>query len=90
MGILMWIIFGFIVGLIARALMPGRQKMGIIWTTLLGVAGSFTGGTIANLLFGYRADTIAPAGFIGSILGAILLLVIAGFFVRRRGPVRAT
>ena len=38
MGIITWIVFGFVVGLIARALMPGRQKLGLIWTTLLGVA----------------------------------------------------
>jgi uncharacterized membrane protein YeaQ/YmgE (transglycosylase-associated protein family) len=92
MGILAWIAFGLVVGLIARALMPGSQKMGLIWTTLLGIVGSFAGGTIANLLVGQRADTLAPAGFIGSILGAMAVLAIAIFFFRRRGvgAIRAT
>lgn len=88
MGILAWIVFGFVVGLIARALMPGKQSVGLIMTTLLGVAGSLIGGLVASALFG--AGSVArfePAGFIGSILGAILLLVIAGFVT---GPRRRT
>ena len=64
--------------------MPGSQKMGWIATILLGVAGSFAGGTIANLLTGNRADVLAPAGFIGSLLGALALLFIGGMIFRRR------
>ena len=87
MGIIAWIVFGFIVGLIARALMPGRQGMGFVMTTLLGVAGSIIGGLVASALFGGGSATrFEPTGFVGSILGAIVLLLIAGLVTgpRRR------
>lgn len=84
MGILAWIVFGFVVGLVARALLPGDQKMGIVWTTLLGVAGSFVGGTVGNLLLGREAWALGSAGFIGSVVGAILLLAIYGLVYGRR------
>ena len=48
--IVSWIVFGFLVGLIARAIYPGSQPMGLLMTTVLGVVGSFVGGTIANLV----------------------------------------
>ncbi len=78
MGIIAWIVFGFIVGLIARALVPGRQSMGLVMTTLLGIAGSIIGGLIASAVWGHAgsAGQFQPAGFIGSIIGAIILLVI--------------
>ena len=85
MGIIAWIVFGFIVGLIARALMPGRQGMGFVMTTLLGVAGSLIGGLVASALFGGGSATrFEPVGFIGSIIGAILLLLLAGFVMGSR------
>jgi uncharacterized membrane protein YeaQ/YmgE (transglycosylase-associated protein family) len=85
MGIVAWIVFGFVVGLIARALMPGRQRIGIVMTALLGIAGSFLGGLVASLLTGNPAHEAHGAGFIGSILGAILLLFLFGaVFSRRR------
>ncbi len=86
MGIIAWIVFGFVVGLIARALVPGRQSMGFIMTTLLGVAGALIGGVVASALWGGSATRFEPAGFIGSLVGAIVLLVIAGFVTgpRRR------
>lgn len=89
MGILAWIVFGLIVGLLARALLPGRQKLSIVMTILLGVAGAFAGGLIATLLTDRTFTDFDPAGFIGSVLGAILLLVLVGWASRRRG-VRAT
>ena len=69
------IIVGFIVGLCARAIMPGVQQMGFLLTTLLGVGGSIIGGLIARL-FSRPAPGSAfhPAGFIMSILGALILL----------------
>ena len=69
------IIVGFIVGWIARAVLPGAQHLGFIMTTLLGIGGSIVGGLIARL-FSKPAPGSAfhPAGFIMSILGAILLL----------------
>jgi uncharacterized membrane protein YeaQ/YmgE (transglycosylase-associated protein family) len=80
MGIIAWIVFGFIVGLIARALVPGRQHMGIIMTTVLGIAGSVVGGLVASALGGHGGDVTGfqGAGFIGSLIGAIGLLLIAG------------
>jgi uncharacterized membrane protein YeaQ/YmgE (transglycosylase-associated protein family) len=84
MGIIAWIIFGFIVGLIARALMPGRQHMGFILTTLLGIAGSLIGGFLASWITGNSAYEAHGAGFIGSILGALLLLFVFSAVSRRR------
>jgi len=73
------IIVGFIVGLIARAIMPGIQHIGFIATTLLGIGGSILGGLIARL-FSKPAPGSAfhAAGFILSIIGAIILLFIWG------------
>ena len=64
------VIIGFIVGLLARAVMPGTQKMGFIMTTLLGIVGSFVAGYAARLLGG----TGQSVGFIASVLGAIAVL----------------
>lgn len=75
-SIIGWIIFGLIIGALARLLVPGRQDMGLLKTTLLGIAGSFVGGFLASLLFGGDAGFQA-AGWIGSLLGAVLVLVIA-------------
>jgi len=69
------IIIGFIVGLCARAIMPGVQHLGFIMTTVLGIGGSILGGLIGRL-FSRPAPGSAfhPAGFIMSIIGAIILL----------------
>jgi uncharacterized membrane protein YeaQ/YmgE (transglycosylase-associated protein family) len=71
------IIVGFIIGWIARAVMPGAQHLGFIATTLLGIGGSIVGGLIARI-FSKPAPGSAfhPAGFILSIIGAIILLFI--------------
>lgn len=69
MGILYTIIIGFIIGVIAKFLMPGKDPGGFIITTLLGVAGSWVGGWISGMLGG-----TGTVGWIGSILGAMLLL----------------
>jgi uncharacterized membrane protein YeaQ/YmgE (transglycosylase-associated protein family) len=73
------IIVGFIVGLIARAIMPGIQHIGFIATTLLGIGGSIIGGLIGRM-FSRPAPgaSFHPAGFIMSIIGAIILLFIWG------------
>lgn len=80
MHILGWIIFGLIVGAIAKLLMPGRDPGGWIVTILLGVAGSFVGGFLAQQFMGGVNQT---AGWIGSILGAMLLLLIYRLIVGR-------
>lgn len=85
MGLLGWIVLGFFAGLIARAIVPGRQGMGCIGTTLLGVAGSFMGGFLTSVVFGrgnWRHPE--PKGFIGSIVGAIVILVLAELLFGRR------
>ncbi|WPB76584.1 GlsB/YeaQ/YmgE family stress response membrane protein [Archangium violaceum] len=68
------IIMGLVAGLIARAVMPGRQPMGFIGTTLLGIAGSFMGNFLASLLMGGSWRVLQPSGYIGSIIGAVVLL----------------
>jgi uncharacterized membrane protein YeaQ/YmgE (transglycosylase-associated protein family) len=84
MGIILFLVFGLVVGLLARAIMPGTQKMGIGMTALLGVAGSFVGGFLASLVNHTRVDDFNTAGAVGSIVGAILVLVIAGSSFGRR------
>lgn len=69
-------LIGFVVGLVARAILPGTQSLGIIFTAVLGIAGSFLAGFIGQSMGWYAAD--APAGFIASVIGAIVLLVIVG------------
>jgi uncharacterized membrane protein YeaQ/YmgE (transglycosylase-associated protein family) len=85
MAILAFIIFGFVVGLLARALMPGRQAMGLGMTTLLGIAGSFIGGFIAAMLSHRPLGELNTAGLIGSVLGAMALLFAVGSLGNRRG-----
>ena len=83
MSILMFILFGLIVGFLARAIMPGRQSMGFIATALLGIAGSFVGGFVGNLLYGAPVLDLHTSGFIGSIIGALVVLAIMGWSGRR-------
>src|SRR4051794_31958538 len=83
MGILYTILIGLVVGAIAKLLMPGRDPGGWIITALLGIAGAFVGTYLGQALNLYRADE--PAGFIGSVVGAMLLLFIYRLFVGRRG-----
>lgn len=75
-----WIIFGAIVGAIAKFLMPGKDPGGWIVTILLGIAGSFVGGFLASAI-GHGEQT---AGWIGSIIGAMILLFIYRLIVGRR------
>lgn len=82
MEIVVMIIVGFVVGLIARALKPGNDRMGIIMTTLLGIAGSFLAGFAGQAMGLYSAGE--PAGWIASVIGAIVLLVIVSMFRGRR------
>lgn len=72
MGIIVTIVVGFIVGLIARAVMPGTQKLGFILTTLLGIGGSLVAGYGGAALGLYPAGS--SAGWIASVIGAVVLL----------------
>jgi uncharacterized membrane protein YeaQ/YmgE (transglycosylase-associated protein family) len=70
------IVVGFIVGLIARAVKPGNDKMGLIMTTLLGIAGAFLARYAGQAMGWYQANE--PAGWIASVIGAVILLFIYG------------
>jgi uncharacterized membrane protein YeaQ/YmgE (transglycosylase-associated protein family) len=74
MGIIWMIVVGFIVGLLARFFYPGAVALGFWMTTLLGIGGSIVGGVISSLLFKSTDGKFHPAGFVMSLLGALLLL----------------
>ena len=74
--ILTWIVFGILIGAIARFVMPGRQNMGIFMTGLLGVVGSFVGGGLSHLVFGSGEGFVRPSGWIMSVIGAFITLLI--------------
>jgi len=82
MAILSWIVFGLVVGIIAKLLMPGRDPGGFIVTILLGIAGALIGGFIGRAMGFYGPGE--TAGWIVSILGAIILLAIYRMMIRRR------
>jgi uncharacterized membrane protein YeaQ/YmgE (transglycosylase-associated protein family) len=82
MGILSWILFGLVVGVIAKLLMPGRDPGGFIVTILLGIAGALIGGFVGRAMGFYDANE--GAGWLMSILGAIVLLALYRMMVRRR------
>ena len=75
------VVVGFVVGLVARAILPGTQSLGLILTAVLGIAGSFAAGYLGQALGWYQAGE--GAGFVGSVIGAILLLFIVS---KLRGP----
>ena len=83
MSIIGTIVIGFIVGLIARALKPGNDRMGIIMTTLLGIAGAFLARFVGQAMGLYGPND--AAGWIASVIGAIILLFIYGMIRGRRG-----
>ena len=74
MHILWTIVVGFVVGALAKFLMPGKDPSGFIITTVLGIGGAVTAAFLGQYMGWYRAGQ--PAGFIGAILGAILILII--------------
>jgi uncharacterized membrane protein YeaQ/YmgE (transglycosylase-associated protein family) len=81
MGVLGWILFGLIVGIIAKLLMPGRDPGGLIVTILIGIVGAMVGGFLGRVMGFYGPNE--AAGLLMSIIGAILLL-----FVYRKLAVR--
>lgn len=83
------IIVGLIAGAIARLLVPGRDPMGIGATIILGIVGSFMGGFLADVLFRSDADDrgLGPVGILGSIVGAVIVLLIYNAVTRRRTAV---
>lgn len=73
---------GLVVGLLARLLKPGRDRMGLIMTTLLGIAGALLAGFVGQH-FGWYAPG-QPAGFMGALIGAIVILIVVAVFRRPR------
>jgi len=84
MGILGWIIFGLVVGALAKLIMPGKDPGGIFVTIILGIVGALIGGFLGRLIGLYKEGE--PAGFIGALVGAIILLWLYRRF-RRPAPV---
>jgi len=82
MGILSWILFGLVVGIIAKLLMPGRDPGGFIVTMLLGIAGAMLGGFVGRTMGFYGSQQ--SAGWLMSILGAVILLALYRVAVTRR------
>jgi uncharacterized membrane protein YeaQ/YmgE (transglycosylase-associated protein family) len=81
-GILGWILFGLIVGAVAKLIMPGNDPGGIIVTMLLGIVGAVVGGWLGRALGFYGPND--PAGFLMSLVGAIALLALYRVFAGRR------
>lgn len=78
MAVIGWCVFGLIVGAIARFLMPGQQQMSWLLTMVLGIVGSFAGGFISSLIFGNADSLVNPAGWIMSVVGALIVLFVYG------------
>ena len=76
--ILSIIVVGLIAGALARLLVPGRQNLSILMTIVLGIIGSFVGGFLGYLIFGKDSGSgfLQPAGLIGSVIGAVIVLLI--------------
>lgn len=82
MELFTWVLFGFVVGLIARALMPGRDSIGFVGTTVLGIFGALVGGLFARFM-GWAAPA-GSSGLISATLGAIIVLSVYGSYQRSR------
>jgi uncharacterized membrane protein YeaQ/YmgE (transglycosylase-associated protein family) len=80
-GILGWIVFGLIVGALAKLLMPGKDPGGYIVTTLLGIAGAVVGGFLGRALGLYGPED--PAGIVMALIGAVVLLALYRMMVKR-------
>lgn len=78
------ILIGFVVGLVARALKPGDDKMGFIFTTLFGIGGALAAGFVGTRLGWYQQGE--PAGFLASVVGAMVLLALYAIFRKNRAP----
>ncbi|MBK8908352.1 MAG: GlsB/YeaQ/YmgE family stress response membrane protein [Rhodospirillales bacterium] len=84
MGILSWIVFGLIAGVIAKLIMPGKDPGGFIVSILLGIAGAVVGGFIASALGWGGVDGFNIGSFVIAVLGAILLLIAYRLIAKRR------
>lgn len=83
MDILLWIVFGLVVGIVAKFLMPGRDPGGIFITIILGVVGAMLGGWVGRVMGFYREGE--PAGFLMAVVGAVIVLAIYRLVAPGRG-----
>ena len=81
MGIIAWIVFGLIVGIVAKFLMPGRDPGGFIVTILVGIAGAVLGGFLGRAVGWYGPND--PVGFVMAVVGAIVLLLVYRLIARK-------
>ena len=88
--ILALVLVGLLAGFLARALVPGRDSMSIAATIILGIVGSFVGGFLADVLFRSAGEDrgLAPSGILGSIVGAVIVLVLYNAVAGRRTSTR--
>ncbi len=75
MDIILWIVFGLLVGIVAKLIMPGRDSGGVIVTVVLGVIGALLGGWVGRALGWYREGE--PVGFIMAVVGAVIVLALS-------------
>lgn len=83
MGFVWTIVLGFVIGVMAKWITPGKENMGFLMTVGLGIAGSFLAGAVGQFLGWYQAGE--GAGFIASVIAAILILVVYGKIKARQG-----
>jgi uncharacterized membrane protein YeaQ/YmgE (transglycosylase-associated protein family) len=82
MGVIGWIVFGLIVGIVAKFLMPGRDPGGFVITAIIGIVGALLGGYLGRAIGWYQEGE--PAGFVVAVIGSIILLALYRFMVGRR------
>jgi uncharacterized membrane protein YeaQ/YmgE (transglycosylase-associated protein family) len=85
MHIIGWIVFGLVVGIVAKFLMPGRDPGGFIITALIGIVGAVVGGFVGRLIGLYKEGD--PVGFVMAVIGSIILLVVYRFTIGRTATV---
>jgi uncharacterized membrane protein YeaQ/YmgE (transglycosylase-associated protein family) len=85
MHIIGWIVFGLVVGIVAKFLMPGRDPGGFFVTAILGIVGALVGGFVGRLIGWYGEGD--PVGFIMAVVGSIILLTVYRFTMRRTASV---
>ena len=83
MDILIWLVFGLVVGIVAKFVMPGNDPGGIFVTIALGIVGAMLGGWVGRMMGLYQPGE--PAGFVMAVVGAIILLVVYRFVFANRG-----
>jgi uncharacterized membrane protein YeaQ/YmgE (transglycosylase-associated protein family) len=85
MGIAAWMALGVVIGLLARGVVPGRERLNLAMTALLGVAGALLGGFVTSLLTAHSVAEVHLSTLVGSVLGGLAILLLAGgVFSHRR------